>query len=529
MTKKRKVCSPSQEGQRDMCSELKEFIVSENAKCVKEIKDSNNRRIVALEESLSFALDSLTAVSERQRSADTDIIQLRKETAELRHRLQQLELGEDHQQQQKRLTCLVFSGPTLQAQSRREDAASLIRSLVLHHLKHSLDSSQVKAMIRLKNGKILIEFTSAAPGSDRDILFRTKSKLRGSGLFIAESLTPRRQAMFADLLQLKREGLIFSVFTRSGNILVCRSRDSAPIRIADPEAVRQLAGTGALGRSAQGRAQLPGGGGQPVLSVRREQGGPARETMPPTSASGDVLETEMSSPAGVLSPARHGSDPRPPRRDTGRGSVPPDSVGASSRRGREGSSLLDCALEMPVQLVQLSPPLGVESGAGAGCGGRDESPTVPESRGESTPADRRRPAEPLESPLMRTSTVDSPAPVAGENSDPHVTVTSAATSPVSAAAPAARESGDLVSERGQALSSGGQYTRRTEQMSVRGGAAGGVLRSGSGSGAGAGVGGRSVRRAADAGAALPGYVGSASGGASGVAGREHYRDIREYF
>ncbi|KAF0300618.1 hypothetical protein FJT64_003284 [Amphibalanus amphitrite] len=210
MTKKRKVCSPSQEGQRDLCSELKEFIVSENAKCVKEIKDSNDRRLAALEESLSFAMDSLSAVSERQRSADTDIIQLRKETAELRHRLQQLELGEDQQQQQKRLTCLVFSGPTLQAQTRREDAASLIRPLVQHHLKHTLDSSQVKAMIRLKNGKILIEFTSAAPGSDRDILFRTKSKLRGSGLFIAKSLTPRRQAIFADLLQLKREGLICS-------------------------------------------------------------------------------------------------------------------------------------------------------------------------------------------------------------------------------------------------------------------------------------------------------------------------------
>ena len=40
MTKKRKVCSPSQEGFSDIWAELKEFIVSENAKCVKEIKDS---------------------------------------------------------------------------------------------------------------------------------------------------------------------------------------------------------------------------------------------------------------------------------------------------------------------------------------------------------------------------------------------------------------------------------------------------------------------------------------------------------
>ena len=70
MNKKRKVCSPSQREQRDSCAELKEFITRENARCVKEIQDSNDRRIGALDESLSFAMDSLTAVSERQHSAD---------------------------------------------------------------------------------------------------------------------------------------------------------------------------------------------------------------------------------------------------------------------------------------------------------------------------------------------------------------------------------------------------------------------------------------------------------------------------
>ena len=83
MTKKRKACSPTQEAQRDMCAELKEFIVRENAKSVKEIKDSNDRRLIAIEESLSFAMDGLAAVSDRQRSADSDISHLKRETAEL--------------------------------------------------------------------------------------------------------------------------------------------------------------------------------------------------------------------------------------------------------------------------------------------------------------------------------------------------------------------------------------------------------------------------------------------------------------
>ena len=70
MPKRRKVCSPSSEEQRDFCDKLKQFIVSENEKCVSEIKKSNDRRIGALEESLSFAMDSLIAVSQRQNSAD---------------------------------------------------------------------------------------------------------------------------------------------------------------------------------------------------------------------------------------------------------------------------------------------------------------------------------------------------------------------------------------------------------------------------------------------------------------------------
>ena len=101
-----------------------------NEKCVRKIKESNDRRIGALEESLSFASDSIKAMSDRQHSADIDIRELQRETAELRRRLRQMELSEDRQQQEKRLTSLVFSGPQLQALTRREDAARLIHSVV---------------------------------------------------------------------------------------------------------------------------------------------------------------------------------------------------------------------------------------------------------------------------------------------------------------------------------------------------------------------------------------------------------------
>ena len=135
---------------------------------MKEIRDSNDRRLGAIEESLPFALDSLAAVSNRQHSADVDIVQLRRETADLKQWVPRLELSEDRLQQEKRLVCLVFSGPALQSLSRHEDAAQRIRSILRQYMRHDLDLSQVRAVIPLRNGRFLIEFGSAAPGSDRD-------------------------------------------------------------------------------------------------------------------------------------------------------------------------------------------------------------------------------------------------------------------------------------------------------------------------------------------------------------------------
>ncbi|KAF0291995.1 Macrophage erythroblast attacher [Amphibalanus amphitrite] len=58
---------------------------------------------------LAFPVDT-----DGQRSADMDIVQLQRETTDLRRRLQQLELSDDRQQQENRLTTLIFSGPSLQ-------------------------------------------------------------------------------------------------------------------------------------------------------------------------------------------------------------------------------------------------------------------------------------------------------------------------------------------------------------------------------------------------------------------------------
>ena len=428
MTKKRKVCSPPQGDRSDNYEELKEFIVRENSKCVEEIKTANERRIAAVEASLTFALDSITAVSQRQYSADIDIVQLKKESADLRRRLQQLELGEDRIQQEKRLTTLLFSGPAIQAQARREDAVRRINAIVQERMNHTLDSAQVRAMIRLRSGKVLVEFTSASPGSDRDVLFRAKSKLRGSGLFISESLTPRRQAMFLETLQLKKAGIIFSTFTRAGNIFVCRSRDSAPLRVADPEAVRQLAESGASHRPAQGRARVEGAGGLPAPW---EEEGARERGRAPSGPSGGAMEVGALSPVGSVVAA-----PRAVGVGSGRASAADLSPVGSAQveeRGRHGSSpssLLECAREAAVSLVQLSPPLEETAGVGVAttaasstAGGTDHligvSVAAGALAGSASPVGR-----PAERELSATGDLVSPVPVTSGVAFPPLTARS---------------------------------------------------------------------------------------------------------
>ena len=166
--------------------------------------------------------------------------------------------------------------------------------------------------------------------------------------------------MFSELLRLKKAGKLFSVFTRSGNILACRSRDSAPIRIASPEALQQLAGSGAARRPAQERAQSGDRSGlSPDSTPERVPDRDAGADVITPSGHSSGMEVEARSPSG---PSRRGSYSHSgPRRAVAASDVAP--TGAPSAvaartvsGGRLVSSLLDCA-RGTVETVHLSPPL----------------------------------------------------------------------------------------------------------------------------------------------------------------------------
>ena len=535
MTKKRKASSPTQAAEdvsSDTCEELKALIVSETAKCVKEIKDfkeSIGRRLRAVEVAVDFAMDSTTAASNRQKAADASIVELQKETAELKRRLLQFELNDDHLQQQKRLNSLIFSGPALQAESRREAAANLIESLIRQYIKHALDRAQVKNLIRLRNGKVIFEFTSSAPGSDRDIVYRSRAKLKGSGLFVAESLTPRRQAIFADLLRLKKQGRIFAVFTRSGDILACRSRDAVPVRIADPEAVRRLAGPDAGRRPEQGRAQAADRAALPAPpAAGAEAPGRAREdapALPTLPAPGESTRAEDDGPTVTSGPVqRVSSDPRRRR-------AMDDSEPAGPRDTHQlETSLLECARESPVRLVHLSPPLlgGVASGGVAGLSARcvvSRDSTTNVAPGASV------------SPVGRPAAASSP-PLGGDLESP-MTVTSADGSPRLRAA--GRGDGEPSGRRPSAVSGSGATVLPPSERAASPVGPRSVV-GGAGSGIGSPLGGSTDVPQRSVNGGLPPAVSSREGGTRDMgnahrsdsgsarkAGNFGSRDIREYF
>ena len=73
---------------------------------------------------------------------------------ELRRRLQRLEISDDRLEQEKRISCLVFSGAALQSLPRRENAAHSIGTVTRQYLRHDMVQSQINALIMLRDGKI---------------------------------------------------------------------------------------------------------------------------------------------------------------------------------------------------------------------------------------------------------------------------------------------------------------------------------------------------------------------------------------
>ncbi|KAF0302653.1 hypothetical protein FJT64_025255 [Amphibalanus amphitrite] len=214
-------------------ADLKKFIRAENQdsrKCItEEIKRCTEERMTALENSLSFALTVNETLSKRLVTVEKRAEQAEQDFLRCAKRLCTLESELDDIQQSKMMDWLIFSGPAVPRRPRngRENTPQMLSAMLAQLLEFQIDMDQISEVHR-EDRQIRVRFVTSRSGSDRDILFRNKTKLRGTGLYIRESLTKQRLTIFNELSLMKREKKIATVLTRSGTVFVVVSQGERP-------------------------------------------------------------------------------------------------------------------------------------------------------------------------------------------------------------------------------------------------------------------------------------------------------------
>ena len=292
--------SSAQSGSDDATiADLKQFIRRENQESRKsiaeEIKRHNEERIAALENSLSFALTvnetlskRLTEVEKRAERAEQDFLHCARRICTMEEEL-------DSMHQTRLLDWLIFSGPAIPRRPRggREDTPQMLAAMLEELMEFQVDMSQICEVHR-EERMLRVRFTSSKPGSDRDILFRNKTRLRGTGLYIRESLTPRRQAVYSELVARKMERKITTVFTRSGTVFAVVNSGERPRPVRSDEALQRLLSL-LKGASTTASAVEP-----PSTDVPRatDEGEPTHQPVNLTSPASRVAEMRTPSSSG---------------------------------------------------------------------------------------------------------------------------------------------------------------------------------------------------------------------------------------
>ena len=238
--------SCSQGGQDDIIADLKDFIRNENARSsqslAQEIRQCNEERMAAIETSLSFALTTNETLSKRLVEVEQRAQRTEADLLHCAERLRTVEEQLDQVQQRELQDWLIFSGPAISRLSRsgrNEDAPQLLYSMIQQHMGFEMDVTQIREVYRDER-QIRVRFTAFGVRSDRFHLVRNKTKLRGSGLYIRERLTPYRQKLFNELMQFKMAQQVSTVFTKDGTVFVIVGWGDRPRPVRGEAAMERL-------------------------------------------------------------------------------------------------------------------------------------------------------------------------------------------------------------------------------------------------------------------------------------------------
>ena len=260
MTKRKKMSSPASPGDKQvsggkgLCEEiceLKDYIKEELSKLREEFKGWSEARLAAVEEAVSFALDSVAAASAKASAAESEANRAISELETVSQRLRRVEEVTDATEQNARLDLLVFSGKVIPKSRPDENCALLVCKLLEEHMGYRVNDEQISRAHRIQSGKTVVKFNRTGPGSDKEQVWRLRTKLRGKDLYVQESLTERRQEIFQILLQARKDGRIFSAFTQGGKIFYKSSFKDYPHRVSSMDAALALVRAPRAGRDGE--------------------------------------------------------------------------------------------------------------------------------------------------------------------------------------------------------------------------------------------------------------------------------------
>ena len=210
----------------------------------------------SLREAIDVLGERIAELEGRLFEKDEEIERLSRELLESRNTTEELMDAVDHLETEVRQSTLILSGPAVPAPRRREsgesytpeDAASVAVAVIKKSMLNvTVSQSDVASCFRVGGLRRLVcRFVCAGPGSVRDEVYQGRFQLmnqrdEAQRLFVAESLSRRRQQCLGVLLGAKKRQQIYTVFTKNGVLFYKERKDGANIRVDHPDQISRYA------------------------------------------------------------------------------------------------------------------------------------------------------------------------------------------------------------------------------------------------------------------------------------------------
>ena len=160
----------------DAVVDFKSFVETKTSDAVDDIKKTVDQRMTSIEDSLSFAYESITAASNKASAAEKNIETVKGELERLKHRVKQLEEEREKGERLNRIPALIFSGQDLHLPDQDSRLMTVAVAVIDRLLELDVRPGQIVGVRRLPRDRILVKFASSERGSLRDLVFRKKKQ-----------------------------------------------------------------------------------------------------------------------------------------------------------------------------------------------------------------------------------------------------------------------------------------------------------------------------------------------------------------